>query len=244
MLHFTELNPHIDLRGTRLAVGTALAPWPAGEAPRFAGVSAFGFGGTNAHVVLEEAPRLPAPPPGEGPFLLPVSARSEEALADAARRMQAALHDLPAGDAGGVALAALCATAAKRRTHHDHRGAVVGAGAGELIERLGLLTGGASAPGVARGRRRSGARRRLAFVFTGQGPQWWGMGRELLDTNVVFRAVVDEVRPAAARARRLVASRRAAPRRGHLAVRRDRVSRSRRSSRCRSAWPRRGGRGA
>ncbi len=111
--NFHELNPHIKLSGTRLAVPKALTPWPGGEQPRCAAVSSFGIGGTNAHVILEEAPILPAPQTklgGDSRFLLPLSAKSPEAL----RALAASWIDFL--DVTPATLADLCHTAA--RTAH------------------------------------------------------------------------------------------------------------------------------
>src|SRR5690606_10473038 len=105
-LHFHSLNPHISLEGTPFFIPTETTPWPAGEKPRLAGVSSFGFGGTNAHVVVEEAPRLPQAGPEASParlWLLPLSARSEEALAGQAQ----AYRDFLARGAGGASIADL-----------------------------------------------------------------------------------------------------------------------------------------
>jgi acyl transferase domain-containing protein/NADPH:quinone reductase-like Zn-dependent oxidoreductase/acyl carrier protein len=184
-LHFTALNPHISLEGTRFFLPTELHPWPAGEAPRLAGVSSFGFGGTNAHVVVEEAPRLPATPRRSGPFVLPVSASTPAALHAAAEQLAAHL-EAALDDATGD----ICFTAAVRRTHYSHRLVVVGANREQLVERLRLFVAGESRPGIATRHLEPGARRRVAFVFSGQGPQWWAMGRELLATNAVFADVV------------------------------------------------------
>ena len=105
-MHFTTLNPHISLAGTRFAIPTTLVPWPAGSEPRLAGVSSFGVGGTNAHVILEEAPRLPAGASGADgntPRILPLSAHAPGALRALAEswvgflaRPTAPIGDLPA----------------------------------------------------------------------------------------------------------------------------------------------------
>jgi acyl transferase domain-containing protein len=180
-LHFRSLNPHISLEGSRFYVPRELRPWPRGKEPRFAGVSSFGFGGTNAHIVLEEAPLLPAPPPvGPRAEILTLSAHTPPALValacDHAERLSEpsdSVHDI-------------CFTAAVRRSHHAHRLAVVGEDAGQLRGKLAAFVraGGASPEG-------SRAPLRIAFVFSGQGPQWWAMGRELLEAEPAFRKGVD-----------------------------------------------------
>ncbi len=183
--HFHELNPHISLSGTRLAVPTALTPWPAGPMPRCGAVSSFGVGGTNAHVILEEAPEVPAAEAAAGdagrPVLLPLSAHGPEALRDVARAWQPFLRT------SSATLRDLCFTAAERRTHHDHRLVVLGRTREELAARLRDFLEGVDAPGALAGHRPAHAAPRIGFVFSGQGPQWFGMGRELLAEQPVFR---------------------------------------------------------
>ncbi len=133
-LHFNELNPHISLDDTRLFIPTTTHPWPAGGDRRLAGVSAFGFGGTNAHVVIEEAPRLPKSVCDDGSFILTASAQTPEALVDAAARLADHLETTDDASLGDV-----CFTAAQRRTHHDERLAVVGSNAADLVDRLRLF---------------------------------------------------------------------------------------------------------
>ncbi len=134
--NFQQLSPHISLQGTCLAVPTAPVPWPKGARPRRIGTSGFGVGGTNAHVVLEEAPDLP---PAERPAapdvrrILPLSARGPAALTALAERW---LDFLTETDAGIVDLAY---TAAERRSHYDHRLAIVGHSLDELAGRAGGL---------------------------------------------------------------------------------------------------------
>ena len=188
-LHFRELNPHILLDGTRLFIPAALHDWPAGDVRRIAGVSSFGFGGTNAHVVVEEAPRLPSATAVDGPPLFVLSAQTAEGLRDLA----AATADQLAKD--GVSdsdVADMAATAALRRVHHDERLSVVGSTAVDLVERLRAAAAGQSRLGIARGRREPGAPRRIAFVCSGQGNQWFGMARDLLAESDVFRSVVTD----------------------------------------------------
>jgi len=194
-LHFTGLNPHIRLEGTPFTIAPEGRPWLRGDEPRSAGVSSFGFGGTNAHVVLSEAPPA-APPPPRRPEphtrVVPLSARSPEALrALAGAYVEALGREAEAGlSLMRVDLGDVCRTAALRRTHHDHRLAVVARSPEELAARLGAFLEGERGPGVAAGaagERRGG----LAFVFSGQGPQWHGMGRELLAQEPVFREALE-----------------------------------------------------
>ncbi|WXB20297.1 SDR family NAD(P)-dependent oxidoreductase [Pendulispora albinea] len=250
-LHLRELNPNISLSGTPFVIPTERRPWPPGASRRFAGVSSFGFGGTNAHVVLEEAPVLPpaaravavspvrslglelagsvgsepvrsvaldaarsagAQPAGSvgseqvrpvGPDrarsagaqpagsvgsepvrlveasceLLVLSARSEVALRELAGRWALAMRMRP-GEFGD-----LCRTARIGRTPFEHRLAVVGRSAEEVAVRL------EGAPSFRLG---EGPPPRVAFLFTGQGSQYAGMGRGLYETDPVFRRVLEQ----------------------------------------------------
>jgi acyl transferase domain-containing protein/acyl carrier protein len=185
-LHFVEANPAISFDSLRLRVTTALTPWPEGAGPALAGVSSFGFGGTNAHVVVEEAPVQTASQRGtEGPWILPLSAHNEPAL----RARAAACEELLADPA--APLDDIAHTAGARRLHHEWRLAVVGGSRSELASGLAAFLAGREAPGLAVGRSAPAESPRLAFVFSGQGPQWWGMGRQLLDSEPVFRAVIE-----------------------------------------------------
>ena len=182
-VHFRRLNPHIALGGTRLAVPAAPAAWPRGSERRLAGVSAFGFGGTNAHVVLEEAPAdgARAEGPGGAARLLVLSARSDGALRVLAGAVGAQLETAGAE----ASLADVCATAALRRTHYAHRLAVAGASAEELVMRLReAAEGPARLPAL-------GQPPRVAFVFSGQGTQWPGMGLALAEREPAFREALE-----------------------------------------------------
>ncbi|MGH3558261.1 MAG: beta-ketoacyl synthase N-terminal-like domain-containing protein, partial [Mycobacterium sp.] len=133
-LNFTEPNPHIPFDSLPLRVAQARTPWPDNGGRAIAGVSSFGFGGTNAHVVLTEAPQVRVAPAAhdaaaDRAVLLPLSARSPEALTELAGRYELAL-------AGGVSLADLCYTAGARRGHHDHRLCVVADSHDKMAESL------------------------------------------------------------------------------------------------------------
>lgn len=195
-LHFQTLNPHISLEGTPFVIPVQARPWPRGPRSRRAGVSAFGLSGTNAHVILEEKPPPvqvePSPASADGAtfHLLPLSARSPEALASLARAYRTLLSAEPA-----PALEDLCRAASIRRSHHDHRLAVTGDSPQMLRDRLdGFLTG-TPGLGIASGVRATGQRRGLVFVFSPHGSQWPGMGRALLDEEPAFRAAIEECEP-------------------------------------------------
>nr|WP_294524326.1 type I polyketide synthase [uncultured Rhodopila sp.] len=182
---YHKLNPHIDLTGTRLDVPATLTPWPAGPVARCAAVSSFGVGGTNAHVILEEAPSLPAAATrGQAPaapddcHLLTLSAKTPEALRDTVRAWTDFLAETPASPGD------LCFTASQRRTRHEVRVAVIGRTRAELRERL--------QDHLAQPVRAAATRPGICFVFGGQGPQWYAMGQELLAREAVFRAAVTE----------------------------------------------------
>ncbi|WP_369186056.1 SDR family NAD(P)-dependent oxidoreductase [Streptomyces sp. Y1] len=184
-LHYRTPNPHIPFEDLSLRVADALRPWPS-EDRALVGVSSFGFGGTNAHLVLEQAPeqaaRAPRTPAG-GTQLLALSARSEQALRELAARYEAQLAEPDAG----VRLHEVCAAAAVRRVHHEVRLACVGRSFAGLREALGAFGRGEERKGLSWGGRRVGRRPRTAFVFSGQGPRWWPLAGDLLDAEPVFR---------------------------------------------------------
>ncbi|MFP2958445.1 type I polyketide synthase [Myxococcus sp. 1LA] len=187
-LHFQRLNPDIVLDGAPVVVPTSLQPWPRTEQPRRAGVSAFGISGTNAHVILQEPP-VPAEQPAlsvRGAELLVLSARAPEALQALAGSHAHWLAEHP-----NVSLRDVCATAALARSHHEHRLALAGHTHAELAEKLGAFARGEPVPGAAVGRATGKSRRRVVFVFPGQGSQWLGMGRRLLAEEPAFREALE-----------------------------------------------------
>jgi len=182
-LNFDEPNPHIPFERLALKVVDTRTPWPLNRRA-VAGVSSFGFGGTNAHVVMTEAPEVRAAQSNPaGVELLPLSARSPEALSTLAARYEDALR-------AGLSLADLSYTAGARRDHHDHRLAAVGGDATEVAEALAAYRLGESRQGLTAGRRRSGPG--AVFVFSGQGSQWRGMGRQLHAEEDIFRDALAE----------------------------------------------------
>jgi acyl transferase domain-containing protein len=188
-LHFQTPNPRIDFEALRLRVQQTAGPWPAGQQGAVAGVSSFGFGGANVHAVLQHYHPPEAAQPAAEPdqcLLLPISARSAAALEAVARAYRAAVLDEPNLD-----LHDLCYSASVRRDHHEHRLAVVGRSAEELGDRLGSFLAGEQGRGIATGRVSGERRPRVAFVFSGNGPQWWGMARRLLREQPVFRQAVE-----------------------------------------------------
>ncbi|MGK2939461.1 MAG: SDR family NAD(P)-dependent oxidoreductase, partial [Solirubrobacteraceae bacterium] len=181
-LHAEQPSPHVDWGTGQVALLTEPVAWPAGERVRRAAVSSFGISGTNAHVLLEEAPATaPAPALEDAPSVLPfvVSASSDAGLTAQAARLHEHLAAHPETD-----LPAVARTLAFGRAHLPHRAVVQAAGLGELEDRLHGLAGGTLPPGVVRGVARGV--RRPVFVFPGQGGQWEGMAVALLDESPVF----------------------------------------------------------
>nr|QVV57687.1 polyketide synthase [Myxococcales bacterium] len=187
-IHFRALNPRISLEGTPLAIAAQNVPWTRGQKPRLAGVSSFGISGTNAHVVLEEAPPAPAPveSPAQSAYLLPLSAKRPEALAALARSWA---ERLAAEDGGS--LADIAHTASLRRAHHSHRLAAVGGSREELAQALLAHARGTGSASVVQGKVSPQGVPKVVFVFPGQGSQWLGMGRQLLAEEEVFRSALE-----------------------------------------------------
>ncbi len=182
-LHFKDPNPHMDWANLPLEVVTATKPWPAGERLRYAGISSFGFSGTNAHLIVAEAP--PAAPIGaERPTLLPLplSARSESALDALIDRHLEALSQLD-----DAQLPAYCMTAASGRSALAYRCFFQAADRSGLLDQLRMARHGA----LPASRVRDDERPRLVWLFSGQGAQYAGMGRELYATQPIFKAALD-----------------------------------------------------
>ena len=196
-LHFHQPSEAIDFDSLHLRVVTSLEPWPQPEKPAIAGLNSFGFGGANAHVILQEGPHSagaaatepaesPASAETEVPRLLVLSARSASALKTLAVTTSEYL-----AAAGGPSLRDVCFSAAQRRDHHEFRVAVVANDKENFAESLAAFAAEENRLNVVSGRA-SAAPQKLAFVFSGMGPQWWGMGRQLLREERVFRAAIEK----------------------------------------------------
>ncbi|MEJ2870706.1 SDR family NAD(P)-dependent oxidoreductase [Actinomycetospora sp. OC33-EN08] len=193
-LHVDAPSTHVDWSAGDVRLLTDAVDWPRDPArPRRIGVSAFGVSGTNAHAVLEEAPPvdepIPVPDGGSGPVAIPVSGHDPEALAAAAGRLAAAVPDR--------SLPVFARAAALDRAHLEHRAVVVADDPAAARAGLTALAGGEPAPDAVVGRARG--RTRLAMLFTGQGAQRAGAGRELYAALPVFAAALDEICAAADR---------------------------------------------
>jgi acyl transferase domain-containing protein/acyl carrier protein len=208
-LHVDEPSPHVDWSAGKVRLLTEPEPWPAGERPRRAGVSSFGISGTNAHVILEEAPRrFPAPLTSRGDHdpdvpalgVLPwlVSGRSELALRAQAERLRTHLAAHPELQPLDVAL-----SLATARAQHEWRAAIVAGDREGLLAGLSALSRGEPAGSVLEGRAATG---RTAFMLSGQGAQHAGMGAELYKAFPSFRKALDEVCAELDRSRETLAS--------------------------------------
>lgn len=190
-LNFENPSPHIPWDRLPVEVVKETVPWTRNGRPRIAGVSSFGFAGTNAHVIIEEAPEPPAaesdPAERPGPdaaaaarfSVLPLSARTPAALVQIAAQYRDWLRTHPQ-----ATLADVCFTAGVGRAHLEHRAALVVDSRDSAIELLGALADDRPAPGLVRGE--SHDTPKTAWLFTGQGSQYPGMARELFDTEPVF----------------------------------------------------------
>jgi len=193
-LHLTELNPNVAWHELPVKIPTEPTVWTPPPPPNppqhwggrgrlIAGVSSFGFSGTNAHVVLSEAPNVlnsaqGNQPEAHHPHLLALSAKTEEALKEMASRYATYLAASPEAE-----LASICLTANTGRSHFEHRLSVIGQSKAEMTEQLSAFQAGERAA--------VSSNQKIAFLFTGQGSQYAGMGRELYDTQPIFRQTID-----------------------------------------------------
>ncbi len=192
-LHFRNPNPHIDFAKLKLSVAQKLRPFRNGSDLPIAGVNSFGFGGTNAHAILQAPPPqeinlVTDEPPTDRAHLLAISARCEESLRGLAEKYATFLSE--SGEGCGLSLGDICFTAGAHRTRHPHRLCVAADSREEMVEKLQAFVIGETRPGLSAGH--AADDQSPVFVFSGQGPQWWAMGRELLEQELVFRAKIEE----------------------------------------------------
>jgi acyl transferase domain-containing protein/acyl carrier protein len=195
-LHFITPNPNIDFDKLKLRVPTSLESFPETDGERLVGVNSFGFGGANTHVILAEPPTSQHADHGQPwperfwPIML--SARSEDALRGCALKLAQWLTDRSNLNGDSPVLPDLTYTLGARRNHHPYRLTLVARTTADLIQELDAF---AIKQDSVKARTsftpRPESPPRVAFVMSGQGPQWWGMGRELMQHEPVFRELIE-----------------------------------------------------
>ena len=188
-VHFRTPNPKIDFDGLRLKVPVEQTDWPSTANGGYAGINSFGFGGTNAHLVLKGASVKETAGKKEiaRPHLFTASATTEQALTDYCNAVVATL------ETGTGTIKDICGTAANHKSRYAYRAAVYARSAGELKNKLVSLVNNQTGPGMNRSRILLDGEVNTVFVFSGQGPQWWAMGRELYRNVPVFKTTVEQI---------------------------------------------------
>ncbi len=205
-LNFNSLNPHIDLTDTSFSIPTQLQEWQQIDKPRFAGISSFGFGGTNAHVIVGDAAIETR---GQGDkevlkdtalhnkggkgevltrplHLLTLSAKNHPALKDLVEQYQNYIQSN-----SDVAIEDICFTANTGRSHFNHRLAISAKSISELPEKLANYLSGKKKSGIVSNQIDKSNKPKIAWLFTGQGSQYEGMGYQLYQTQPKFRETLD-----------------------------------------------------
>ncbi len=196
-LHFNQLNPSIELHHAPVYIPTERILWPHQDKPRLAGVNSFGYSGTNAHAILQEAPSFHNSLPPQADFeyspvragdILVVSAKSASSLDEL---VESWLDYL--GQEKNIPLRDIALTAALDRTQHSHRLAVIGTEKDEIRQKLQSFQEGRSPRGLAAGIVNTRIKPKIAFMFTGQGAQYPEMGQELYKTEPHFARTIDQL---------------------------------------------------
>ncbi len=188
-LHYHEPNPAIDFPASPFYVNDTLRAWKTDGAPRRGGVSAFGMGGTNCHIILEQAPERPTGngvPETARAHILGLSAQTPGALRELVGRYASFLEKN-----GASSLADICFTANTGRRHFPHRLALVASSVSGLSAGVRAFLEGGAGPQVFRPTESPVSPGRIAFLFSGQGSQYAGMGVGLYNTQPVFRVAID-----------------------------------------------------
>ena len=195
-LHFRNPNPHIDFEKLKLRVPTTLEPFPNATGERIAGVNSFGFGGANAHVIVAapppRRPKKASTIPASRPWPVTLSARSEKSLRASAANLSSWVKEHAETNGSSPILPDLTYTLGARRNHHPHRLTLVISNWAELAEELDAFAKNEDGPKTrAAFTARPERAPRIGFIMSGQGPQWWGMGRELMQHERVFRRAIE-----------------------------------------------------
>ena len=186
-LHFEHPNPKIPFEQYRIQVPTELTDLPETDQPAIGGVNSFGAGGTNAHLVLQEYVQQEVTQPTtqtEDVTLFTLSGQSEEALKANATRYAEFLITTEAS------LANICFTTQTRRSHHQHRLTIAARTKTELREKLLAFLQDETRPGMHAQKHKKGHVPKVGFIFSGQGPQWFAMGQQLIQSSPVFKEVI------------------------------------------------------
>lgn len=188
-LNFKELNPDLAASAKCLKIPTTIIPWQRTEQPRMAGISSFGLSGTNAHIIIEEPPSLTVTLTSvERPrHVLTITAKSEAALKALTARWEDYL-----GDRSQMNLADLAFTANTGRGSFNHRLAILAESTQEARQHLAAFNQQQPSLNVLSKQVEKGKQRKIAFLFTGQGSQYVGMGRQLYETQPTFHQALDE----------------------------------------------------
>ena len=188
--HLKNLNPNIQLDGTRLHIPTEATVWSSHGLSRMAGVSSFGFGGANAHIIVEEAAPLPTGTLQQDRPLhvLALSAKTESALSKIAQNYSGFLQEQR-----GLSVSDVCHSANVGRTHFNHRLTITAEDRPQMLARLDAAANEKRTAGVKRSQVKIATRPKIAMVFTGQGSQYVGMGRTLFESHPQFRQTLEKL---------------------------------------------------
>ncbi|MFK7921050.1 MAG: beta-ketoacyl synthase N-terminal-like domain-containing protein, partial [Bacteroidia bacterium] len=195
-LHYHSPNPHVPFDELNLQVQKEKEPWPIVPGPAIAGVSSFGFGGTNVHLVVREANEIPKEEAETGDLLpmyaschlLTLSANGSESLQSLAHGFQKLITSNKS-----LNIRDLCQAASLRRSQYDYRLSIIGNSRQELSDGLQAFLNGEPDPNLIGEGMIPDRQPRLTFVFSGQGGQWVGMGRELIQKEAVFYQTIERI---------------------------------------------------